>query len=172
MILRGMIFVVAALVVALGVLAFVQVQSRRAAPKATTGTAAVGAGAPTPPPSTAVSGGSISWQQTMSGALRQAKASRGLIIVDIYTDWCGWCKRMDRDIYAAPAVVALSQKDVFLKYNAEDGGEGESFARKMNVRGYTTTFILDSEGELLQTARGYLDSPQRFVSLVESSRAQ
>jgi len=22
------------------------------------------------------------------------------VLVDVYTDWCGWCKRMDRDVYA------------------------------------------------------------------------
>ncbi|MCP4457934.1 MAG: DUF255 domain-containing protein, partial [Cytophagales bacterium] len=29
------------------------------------------------------------------------------ILVDIYTDWCGWCKRMDKDTYEKAEIIKI-----------------------------------------------------------------
>ncbi|MBI3653435.1 MAG: thioredoxin family protein [Acidobacteria bacterium] len=124
--------------------------------------------APTPTaPSTALS---ISWQRDLDRALNMAKANHGKVVVDVYTDWCGWCKKMDQTIYTDPKVVALSDRHVFLKLNAEDGGQGERFARRMEVSGYPTTIILDENGRSLNAVAGYPRSVQQFVDLIENSR--
>src|SRR5215467_6428835 len=42
------------------------------------------------------------------------------VIVDIYTDWCGWCKRLDATTYKDPAVVDYINKNYYaVKFNAE-----------------------------------------------------
>ena len=42
------------------------------------------------------------------------------IIFDIYTDWCGWCKVMDRDTYSKETVINyINTKYYAVKYNAE-----------------------------------------------------
>ncbi len=42
------------------------------------------------------------------------------IIVDLYTDWCGWCKVMDRTTYKNEKVVAYINEHYYaVKYNAE-----------------------------------------------------
>ena len=40
---------------------------------------------------------------TFEEALERNKQEPRKILVDFYTDWCGWCKRMDRDVYARNA---------------------------------------------------------------------
>jgi len=62
----------------------------------------------------------IAWQRDMRRALEVARAEGKLIVADVYTDWCGWCKRMDQTIYSDPTIVALSKQQVFIKVNAED----------------------------------------------------
>jgi len=43
-----------------------------------------------------------------------------MIFVDVYTDWCGWCKRMDATTFTAPEVVAyMNQHFYAVKLNAE-----------------------------------------------------
>src|SRR5262245_9759624 len=127
MVVRGIVFVATALVVSLGVVALAQYESttRARSPKLTT------EDVPAAGPCAAAMAGPIVWQHSLDRALEQASANNGLVIIDVYTDWCGWCKRMDKDIYEAPVVVALGRRDVFLKFNAEDGGEGQRFANKM-----------------------------------------
>lgn len=42
------------------------------------------------------------------------------IVVDIYTDWCGWCKRMDASTFQDPKVIKAINKNFYaVKFNAE-----------------------------------------------------
>jgi len=111
--------------------------------------------------------GSIQWKYDLEQALADARQKNAIVVVDVYTDWCGWCKKMDQLIYADPRVVGLSRKHVFLKLDAEDGGQGEAFARKMGVTGYPTTFVLDQNGQKRDVAKGFLRSPENFIDFVQ-----
>jgi thioredoxin 1 len=116
--------------------------------------------------------GAIAWHRDLRRAIEVARAEGKLIVADVYTDWCGWCKRMDKTIYSDPAIIALSRQQVFLKVDAEDRGEGQSFAEQMRVKGYPTTIILDGNGRVLNIAQGYIASPRAFGALVQEARAQ
>lgn len=42
------------------------------------------------------------------------------ILIDVYTDWCGWCKRMDQTTFNNPAIAKyLNDKYYPVKFNAE-----------------------------------------------------
>ncbi len=42
------------------------------------------------------------------------------VLVDIYTDWCGWCKEMDRTTYRHEKLAAYINKNYYaVKFNAE-----------------------------------------------------
>ena len=116
--------------------------------------------------------GAIAWHRDLRRAIEVARAEGKLIVADVYTDWCGWCKKMDKTVYSDPAIVALSRQRVFLKVNAEDRGEGQSFAREMGVKGYPTTIILDGNGRVLNIAQGYIASPEAFGALIQAARDQ
>lgn len=116
--------------------------------------------------------GTIAWHRDLRRAIEVARAEGKLIVADVYTDWCGWCKKMDKTIYSDPAIVALSRQQVFVKVNAEDRGQGQNFAEQMRVKGYPTTIILDGNGRVLNIAEGYIASPQAFGELVQEARAQ
>ncbi len=116
--------------------------------------------------------GTIAWHRDLRRALEVARTEGKLIVADVYTDWCGWCKKMDQNIYSDPAIIALSRQQVFVKVNAEDGGQGQNFAEQMGVKGYPTTIILDGQGKVLNIARGYIASPRAFGELVQEARAQ
>ena len=41
-------------------------------------------------------------------------------LVDVYTDWCGWCKVMDKNTFTDPGVKAYLEENYHLvKFNAE-----------------------------------------------------
>jgi len=114
----------------------------------------------------------IAWEHDLQTALRSASDGNRVVVVDVYTDWCGWCKRMDQDIYGDPQVAALGREAVFLKLNAEDQSEGQRFAREHRVNGFPTTIIIDSSGRNLQTRIGYVSPASAFADWVHSARAR
>lgn len=46
------------------------------------------------------------------------------ILVDVYTDWCGWCKRMDKTTYQDAKIAEyINQNYHAVKFNAEQKGD-------------------------------------------------
>ena len=52
-------------------------------------------------PAASATPGKLVWSELDPG-LAEAKRAGKPLLVDVYTDWCGWCKRMDRTTYADP----------------------------------------------------------------------
>ncbi len=100
-------------------------------------------------------GSSISWKKGYGSAVTAAKASNKLIMIDFYTDWCGWCKKLDSDTYPAPAVVQQSEKFIPIKLNAEKDPDGVRLAKKFGVNGYPTIVFIDSQEKLAFKVVGY-----------------
>lgn len=61
----------------------------------------------------------IHWM-SMQEALDANKENPKKIIVDMYTDWCGWCKRMDATTFGNPDIAAYINKNYYaVKFDAE-----------------------------------------------------
>jgi thioredoxin-related protein len=114
------------------------------------------------------------WRSWDAG-LREAGATGRPVLVDVYTGWCGWCKRMDRDVYARADVQDyLARKFVTVKLDAESDGparyEGRAYtsrtlAARFGVTGYPTTLFLSAKGARLGSVPGY-SQPQDFLLLL------
>lgn len=87
-------------------------------------------------------------------ALARARSEKRLLMVDLYTTWCGWCKKMDRDVFSDPTVGAASQGLVAIRLDAEAGGAG--VADRFRVDGYPTILFLDGDGNLVERVNGYV----------------
>jgi len=98
--------------------------------------------------------GSIKWKTSYESALSEAKASHKLVMVDFYTDWCGWCKKLDADTYPAPVVEKEAENFVPVKVNAEK--EGKAAADKYKVTGYPTILFVQPDGTLAWKIVGYM----------------
>ncbi|MGC8666534.1 MAG: thioredoxin fold domain-containing protein [Chthonomonadales bacterium] len=102
----------------------------------------------------------IKWAPSFEAAMRTARSTNKLVMVDFYTDWCGWCKKLDADTYTDANVVRLSTRFVPVKVNAEK--EGVAVARKYGVQGYPTIMFLEGNGSVAAKIGGYLP-PQQFA---------
>lgn len=116
----------------------------------------------------------VSWRAWNAG-LKEAGSSGRPVLVDVYTGWCGWCKRMDRDVYQRTDVRDyLTRKFVTVKLDAEADEaaryEGKPFtsrtlASRFRVTGYPTTIFLTASGEHLANVPGYIPA-DRFLLLL------
>jgi thioredoxin-related protein len=116
----------------------------------------------------------VSWRNWDRG-LEEARGSGRPVLVDVYTDWCGWCRRMEADVYSRPEVRDyLSRKFVAVKLDAEAPDparyEGRTFtsrslAARFGVNGYPTTIFLRAAGDRPVNVPGYVDA-ERFMLLL------
>jgi thioredoxin-related protein len=116
----------------------------------------------------------LPWRAWDAG-LAEARTSGRHVLVDVYTDWCGWCRRMDAEVYARPEVREyLARKFVLVKLDAEAADaaryEGRAFtsrtlAARFNVSGYPTTIFLKPDGGHLFNVPGYVPA-DRFLMVL------
>lgn len=116
----------------------------------------------------------VTWRSWDRG-LEEAKGSGRPLLVDVYTDWCGWCRRMEADVYSRPEIRDyLSRKFVTVKLDAEaldaaryQGRDftSRSLAARFGVNGYPTTIFLRPDGERPVNVPGYVDA-ERFLLLL------
>lgn len=117
----------------------------------------------------------LPWKQFTDG-FAEAKKSEKKIMVDVYTNWCGWCKRLDADVYSNPEIVSYMQNHfVSVKLNAESSTQisykdtaysQTQFSQALGVSGYPTIAFFDSKGEFITKLGGYV-AADRFLPIVK-----
>ena len=112
---------------------------------------------------------------TWDDGLRTAASKKRPVLVDVYTDWCGYCRKMEREVYSRDDVREyLSQRFVTVKVNAESAKPATISDRKVTeaavaaryrVSGYPTTVFLKANGDHLVNVPGYVPA-DRFLLLL------
>lgn len=126
----------------------------------------------------------VNWM-TMNQALEAQKQKPKKILVKFYTDWCGMCKRMDKETFNNVELAKYINENYYaVKFNAEGnemvnfagktfdnpyfdpnkkptygGGARHQFTQYMNVTAYPTTLFLDADNTLITGLIGYF-APQ------------
>lgn len=113
------------------------------------------------------SGIKVTWKPFAVG-MAEAQKNGKKILIDVYTDWCSWCKKMDANTYADKSVAEYLNKNyVLIKLNPEKDGDvmydgkkysAAEFSQGMGVNGYPATLFLKSNGQPITLLPGYSEA--------------
>jgi thioredoxin-related protein len=122
------------------------------------------------------------WEEAVELNKKQPKK----IMVDVYTDWCGWCKKMDKSTFANPEVSNYLRDHFYaVKLNAEqreaiifgrdtftymDSGNGRgvntlAYALLDGKMGYPSIVYLDEQFRRIMISPGYKETPDLMREL-------
>lgn len=116
----------------------------------------------------------MSWEEAIASS--QADANPKKIFVDVYTDWCGWCKKMDANTFSNPEVAAYMNENFYMvKFDAE-GTEpveykGKTFQfRKQGRNGVHELAYALLQGKLSYPSVVFLNEKQELIAPVPGYR--
>ena len=120
------------------------------------------------------------WTMDYAAAAKLAKEKNLPMLLNFTgSDWCGWCKIMDGNVYAKPEWSQFAAKQLVLvtfdfpqdksivpeRFTAQN----KEMKDKFGIRGYPTYILLDSDGEtrIGQLGAGKEKTPASFIEEVE-----
>lgn len=115
-----------------------------------------------------------------------ASVKQGKPILANFTgsDWCGWCKRLDADVFTKPEFQEWAKKNVILleldfpRYKQipqKNKSQNAGMQQALGITGYPTIWVLDltkdtASGQYKVNGRGktgYTPTPAQFIASVE-----
>jgi len=112
-------------------------------------------------------------------AIALNKTNPKLIFIDVFTDWCGWCKKMDASTFKDPAIAKyMNEKYYCVKLNAErtdtvsfmghqfynNNPDGRRSTHQIaalllqNKMSYPSYVFMNEESKVLTVVKGFLNT--------------
>jgi thioredoxin-related protein len=115
------------------------------------------------------------WTEDYAAAVTQAKKDHKMILLDFTgSDWCVWCQRTDREVFATQKFKDFADKNlVLVKVDFPKDrpmpdavkAQNAKLQEKYGVEGYPTLVILSDKEKVVFSQLGYKDGgPDAFIA--------
>ena len=105
------------------------------------------------------------WTTDYKAALAQAKTDHKMVLLDFTgSDWCGYCKLLDKEVFTQPAFKDFADKNYILvtvdfphQTQLPDAlkQQNDALGKQFNIDGFPTLIVLDADGKELGRESGY-----------------
>jgi protein disulfide-isomerase len=121
------------------------------------------------------------WETDLKKAQEQARSSNKLVVLDFTgSDWCGYCIRLDRDLFSKPAFKEYASKNLILvevdfprakEQSSDLKKQNRDLATQYEVQGFPTLVVLDGAGKKVWRCDGYFPGgPDAFIAELEKAK--
>jgi thioredoxin-related protein len=117
----------------------------------------------------------LKWRKFDTG-VAEAKKAKKKILIDVYTDWCKWCKKLDAEVYTDAKIVEYVNKNYIpIKVNGESKEKliykGESMTeagltQSFGITGFPTILFLESNGDAINKLGSFVPADQ-FLKIIQ-----
>jgi len=105
----------------------------------------------------------------LENIIMEAREGNKPLFIEVSTDWCGPCKRLDKEILTKRSVGDLINTHfVSYKMNSEKA-EGPDFVKHYRIKGYPTLLFIDPKGTLFYRFTGAPGDTTFFLQLVNEA---
>lgn len=118
-------------------------------------------------------GGSPNWVTDYARALQRAGEENRFVLMNFTgSDWCGWCIKLDQEVFSRPAFIDFARENLILVYvdypqkkplPAELAQQNEALRRQYGVQGFPTIVLLDPSGNVIGQTGYQPGGPGKFV---------
>ena len=120
------------------------------------------------------------WLTDFKEAKQRAKADKKLILVDFTgSDWCGWCIKLDREVFSKPEFKDYADKNLVLlevdfpkrkELSATQKAHNMELAEQYGIQGFPTIIVLNGDGKKVGEL-GYMPGgPSAFLAELDKLR--
>lgn len=114
------------------------------------------------------------WSEDYAASLAKAKADDKMVLLDFTgSDWCGWCIKIDNEIFSKPEFQAYAKDNLELveldfprgkTLPANVKAQNEKLAQEYGIQGFPTIVVLNSKGKKVGEL-GYMPGgPEAFIA--------
>jgi thioredoxin-related protein len=119
------------------------------------------------------------WLTDFEQAKKKAAEKNLPILVDFSgSDWCGWCIRLDKEVFSKPEFQKWAKENVVLfmaDFPRNSKGQSEKvkqqnqeLAAKYQVKGFPTVLLLNKDGEVVGRTGYQRGGPNAYVKHLEN----
>lgn len=102
------------------------------------------------------------WFHAYHDGMRVAKAHQRPVLIKFGASWCGWCRKMDREVLAQPSIAAELDKFVCIKVDTE---REQGLALAYAVRSLPRILVVNIHDEIVGDWLGFRDA-EAFLALI------
>ena len=118
------------------------------------------------------------WLSDYNKAQEEAKANHKLLLLNFTgSDWCGWCIKIDKDIFSQSQFKNYAHDNLVLveldfprrkAQSVEVRKQNVQLAQQYEVLGFPTIVVLNSSGQKLWQYDGYFPGgPEAFIAQLQ-----
>ncbi len=113
----------------------------------------------------------VKWY-SIEEALELNKIQERKIFIDVYTDWCGWCKKMEATTFTHPAITKILNEDYYaVRFDAETNDTinfaGQRFINEGNrSRSPHQLAVALLQGKMSYPSVAYLNEKNQLLTAV------
>ncbi len=119
------------------------------------------------------------WMNDFEAAKAKAvKEGKPIFINFTGTDWCGWCIKLEKEVFSKKAFQDYAKENLVLvevdfpkkkEQSAELKEQNKKLDQEYGVEGYPTLYLLDAQGKKLTNDIGYREGgPEAYVEHLKS----
>lgn len=119
------------------------------------------------------------WMHDFEAAKAKAvKEGKPIFINFTGTDWCGWCIKLEKEVFSKKAFQDYAKENLILvevdfprkkEQTAELKEQNKKLDKEYGVEGYPTLYLLDAQGKKLTEDIGYREGgPEAYVAHLKS----